>query len=323
MQDAQDISADVNISVVIPLFNEEGSLPELTERLHKVLSTLANERYEILYIDDGSTDSSLTILEREAAADNRVKVLSFQRNLGKSSALDIGFRHAQGEFVITMDADLQDDPDELPNLIGKLKDGYDLVSGWKKKRYDPISKTLPSKLFNYVTSKASGIRLHDFNCGLKAYRKAVVKALRVYGEMHRYLPALAHWMGFRVTELPVTHHARQHGVSKFGASRFVKGYLDLLTVLFTTRFAKRPLHLFGTSGSLLCVSGFLILAYLTIGWLLDSLYFANHVPLTLFGILLIIVGIQLVVMGLLGELVVRNTMEAQTEYIMKKEINIS
>ncbi len=313
----------IMISVVIPLYNEEGSLPELTERLHSVLASLAQGRYEILYIDDGSTDTSLQILTKEATNDNRVKVLSFQRNQGKSSALDIGFRHAQGEFVITMDADLQDDPDELPNLIAKLREGYDLVSGWKKKRYDPISKTLPSKLFNYVTSKASGIRLHDFNCGLKAYRQAVVKALRVYGEMHRYLPALAHWMGFRVTELPVTHHARQHGVSKFGASRFVKGYLDLLTVLFTTRFAKRPLHLFGTSGSLLCLSGFLILAYLTIGWLLDSLYFASHVPLTLFGILLIIVGIQLVIMGLLGELIVRNTLEAQTEYIMKKEINIS
>jgi glycosyltransferase involved in cell wall biosynthesis len=267
---------------------------------------LAGPKYEILYINDGSTDRSGEILEDILATSSRVSTISFRRNLGKSAALAAGFAEAQYGIVITMDADLQDDPHEFVNLIAKLADGYDLVSGWKKKRHDPMSKTGPSKFFNWVTGMFSGIRLHDFNCGLKAYRKEVTDSLQVYGELHRYLPALAYWQGFRVTEIPVTHHPRKFGKSKFGSSRFFKGFLDLMSIVFTNRYGKRPLHLFGTIGTLMAVAGFVIDIWLTIEWALGLTSLSNR-PILLLGLLLILVGVQLISIGLLGEMIVKNS----------------
>ncbi|MES2764876.1 MAG: glycosyltransferase family 2 protein [Bacteroidota bacterium] len=307
-QQRNDRPEPIYISVVIPLLNEEGSLPELAARLETQLQVVAQNAWEVLFIDDGSTDTSFQVIRDLNRRNPRFKAIRFRRNYGKSAALAVGFADARGKYVITMDADLQDDPAEIPALLETLKSGYDLVSGWKKKRYDPISKTLPSKFFNWVTSKASGIKLHDFNCGLKGYRREVVKSLQVYGEMHRYLPALAHWDGFKVTEIPVQHHPRIHGHSKFGASRFLKGFLDLLTVLFTTRYTKRPLHLFGTVGALLALIGFLIDLYLTIEWVLGKTNLSNR-PLAIFGIGLIIVGVQLISIGLIAELIVKNSMQ--------------
>ncbi len=295
------------LSVVVPLYNEAESLPELVPRLEAVAERVAGQAYEIWLVDDGSTDGSFELIRRFHQRNPRVRGIRFRRNYGKSAALAVGFAEAQGQYVVTLDADLQDEPEEIPRLLAKLDEGYDLVSGWKKQRQDPLSKTLPSKLFNAVVSLASGIRLHDFNCGLKAYRREVVKALQIYGEMHRYIPALAHWEGFRVTELPVRHHRRKYGRSKFGASRFIKGFLDLLTVLFTTRFIKRPLHLFGTVGVLFAAVGFLIDAYLAVEWALRRTALSNR-PLLFFGLGLIIVGVQLISLGLLGELIVRGAL---------------
>jgi glycosyltransferase involved in cell wall biosynthesis len=292
------------LSIIVPLYNEVESLPELIPRLEAVAEQVAGSDYEIWLIDDGSKDGSFEVIRSFHERNPRVRGIRFRRNYGKSAALAVGFAEAQGEYIVTIDADLQDEPEEIPRLLAKLEEGYDLVSGWKQHRQDPLSKTLPSRVFNAVVSLASGIRLHDFNCGLKAYRREVVKSLQIYGEMHRYIPALAHWEGFRVTELPVRHHPRKYGHSKFGASRFVKGFLDLLTVLFTTRFLKRPLHLFGTLGVLFAVAGFLIDAYLAVEWALGRTALSNR-PLLFFGLGLIIVGVQLISLGLLGELIVK------------------
>lgn len=299
-----------SISVVVPLLNEEESLPELARQLENVLERVARGKYEVLFIDDGSTDDSYRVIQDIHARNQRFKAIRFRTNHGKSAALAIGFAECTGDIVITMDADLQDDPNEIPSLVAKLEEGYDLVSGWKRKRHDPWHKTVPSKLFNAVTSRMSGIRLHDFNCGLKGYRRAVVENVQVYGEMHRYIPALAHWEGFRVTEIPVQHRARQHGVSKFGMSRFLKGYLDLLTVMFTTRYIKRPLHFFGAVGSLFAVIGFITDFYLVIEWSLGRTSLSNR-PLALFGVAMIIVGVQLISIGLIGELIVKNNLAHQ------------
>lgn len=295
------------LSIVVPLYNEVESLLELIPRLEAVATQVAGSAYEIWLIDDGSTDGSFEVIRRFHARNPRIRGIRFRRNYGKSAALAVGFAEACGEYVVTLDADLQDEPEEIPRLLAKLEEGYDLVSGWKKQRQDPLNKTVPSKIFNAVVSLVSGIRLHDFNCGLKAYRREVVKALQIYGEMHRYIPALAHWEGFRVTELPVRHHPRKYGRSKFGASRFLKGFLDLLTVLFTTRFLKRPLHLFGTLGVLFAVVGFAVDAYLVVEWALQRTVLSNR-PLLFFGLGLIIVGVQLVSLGLLGELIVKSTL---------------
>ncbi len=300
------LAAKLGISVVIPLYNEQDSLRELTAALKQQCMRLAGSKYEILYINDGSTDHSGEILQDILATSSRVSTISFRRNLGKSAALAAGFAEAQYGIVITMDADLQDDPREFVNLIGKLAEGYDLVSGWKKKRHDPMSKTGPSKFFNAVTSFFSGIRLHDFNCGLKAYRKEVTDSLQVYGELHRFLPALAYWQGFRVTEIPVTHHPRKFGKSKFGSSRFFKGFLDLVSVVFTNRYGKRPLHLFGTVGTLMAVAGFVLDIWLTVEWIAGLTSLSNR-PLLLLGLLLILVGVQLISIGLLGEMIVKNS----------------
>lgn len=308
---------DKMVSVVIPLLNEEESIPELAKQLEVVLDRIARGKYEVIFIDDGSTDRSFDVIADLHARNPKFKCIRFRRNYGKSAALAVGFAEVNGDIVITMDADLQDDPNELPALISKLSEGYDLVSGWKRKRHDPWHKTIPSKLFNAVTSRMSGIKLHDFNCGLKAYRREVVDTVQVYGEMHRYIPALAHWEGFRVTEIPVLHHARKYGSSKFGASRFLKGFLDLLTVMFTTRYVKRPLHFFGTVGSLFAIVGFVTDLYLVIEWFMGLTSLSQR-PLALFGIAMIIVGVQLISIGLIGELIVKNSLESQRYSIRER-----
>jgi glycosyltransferase involved in cell wall biosynthesis len=261
-----------------------------------------NIRYEILFIDDGSTDRSFQVLRDLRRNDRRIKAYRFRRNYGKSAALNVGFERSQGSVVITMDADLQDDPAEIPALRRKLDEGYDLVSGWKKVRHDPITKTLPSRFFNFVTRRLTGIKIHDFNCGLKAYRREVVKTVKVYGELHRYVPVLAHWEGFKIGELVVNHRRRRFGKSKFGVGRFWKGFLDLLTVLFTTRYFRRPLHFFGMIGLMTMIGGFGIDTYLIVEWLLGKTWLGNR-PLFLLGTMLIIVGVQFFSIGLLGEMI--------------------
>lgn len=290
----------VQLSVVIPFYNEEGTIIELKERVAASLKS-TNRSFEIIFVDDGSTDNSLKLALELAQEDNDVRVFSFRRNMGKSAALQYGFDRARGKIIFTMDADLQDDPDELPNLLNKLEEGWDLVSGWKTKRKDPISKTIPSKLFNWVTGKVAGIKLHDFNCGLKVYRREVLDEITLYGEMHRFIPVLAHMRGFKVTELPVQHHPRKWGKTKFGFSRFIHGFLDLITVIFLQRFNKRPSHLFGTIGFLFGVTGVLIGLYLTFLKLRGEAI--GHRPLLLFAILLIFVGVQLISLGLLAEMI--------------------
>jgi glycosyltransferase involved in cell wall biosynthesis len=313
-----DYSNQLLISVVIPLLNEEESLPELSLALEQELNKIAAKKWEVLFIDDGSTDESFEVIKQIRNRNNAFKVIRFRRNYGKSAALSVGFNYAKGKVVITMDADLQDDPNEITNLVSKLKEGYDLVSGWKKVRHDPINKTVPSKLFNFVTARVSGIKLHDFNCGLKAYRKEVTKTLQVYGEMHRYLPALAHWEGFKVTEIPVEHHPRRFGKSKFGMSRFFKGFLDLMTIMFTSRFLKRPLHFFGTLGILVTLIGIGIDLWLVIDKYVNMVSMSNR-PLTLFGVALIIVGVQSISLGLIGEMIVKNNVE-NANYSIKDKL---
>ncbi|HOQ48641.1 MAG TPA: glycosyltransferase family 2 protein [Candidatus Kapabacteria bacterium] len=307
------------ISVVIPLYNEEESIPELALQLEKELQELTHGRYEVIFVDDGSTDGSLDYIKQIHRRNKRFRYISFRRNYGKSAALAVGFEAARGKFVATMDADLQDDPAEIKNLAKKMKEGFDLVTGWKQQRKDPISKTIPSKLFNFVTSLVSGIKLHDFNCGLKLYRKSVTDTLQVYGEMHRYLPALAHWEGFRVAEIPVVHHARRYGKSKFGLSRFINGFLDLLTFVFITRFMKRPMHFFGLFGTIFTLIGFAINAYLTVEWFLGNTYLSNR-PLANFGIALIIVGVQFFSIGLVGEMIVKQNFEKTKNYSIKEKL---
>jgi len=293
------------ISVVIPLLNEEDSLAELSQGLEKVFDFLKCN-YEVIFIDDGSTDNSFGKIKEIHRKNTKFKCIKFRRNYGKSAALAKGFRAAKGNIIITMDADLQDDPEEIPELIGVLNTGYDLVSGWKKIRYDPFIKKHTSKLFNYFTSKLSGIKLHDFNCGLKAYKKDVVKSLKIYGEMHRYIPALAYLAGFKVTEKPVKHHARKYGVTKFGASRFVNGFLDLMTVVFTNKYTKRPLHFFGSLGIISFIMGFGISAYLVFLKIFQDLALSDR-PLFLIGIFLIIVGVQFLSLGLIAEMITKSS----------------
>lgn len=303
-------SPNVYLSILIPLFNEEESLVELHAEITSVMKTVKRP-YEILFIDDGSTDHSFKVLEDLHRIDRHVRAIRFRRNFGKSAALAVGFKEARGEFVVTMDADLQDDPREIPNLVAALQPDVDLVSGWKQKRHDPISKTIPSRFFNFVTAKMTGIPIHDFNCGLKAYRREVTKEVQIYGELHRYIPVLAHWAGYRVGEIVVQHHPRKYGHTKFGLSRFFKGFLDLLTVLFTTRYIRRPLHLFGVWGIVSFVVGVLIDGYLSIEWFLGRTALTNR-PLFLVGFLFIIIGIQFISIGLLGEMITRQEPRDQT-----------
>lgn len=302
-----------DITVVVPLYSEEESLAELHAAIVETCEKSSLSR-EILFMDDGSTDNSLRVLQELCRKDPTVHVLSFRKNNGKSAALQTAFRHVKGDIVITMDADLQDDPREIPALLKKLDEGYDLVSGWKKKRHDPLSKTVPSKLFNFVTGRLSGIRLHDFNCGLKAYRREVVEHLNIYGELHRFLPVLAHKQGFRVSEIPVQHHARKHGQTKFGMKRFLSGFLDLITVLYLTGFTRNPLHFFGTLGLGAILLGLAINLYLLFGWI-QRIWIGNR-PLLFLGVLLIVVGVQFFSFGLLAEMMTRQE-EKVREYVLK------
>ncbi|HET9233675.1 MAG TPA: glycosyltransferase family 2 protein [Candidatus Eisenbacteria bacterium] len=292
----------VDVSVVVPAYNEAESLPELVTRVRDVLSGRVHS-WEMLVVDDGSTDATRDVLRSLAAQTPELRYRSFRRNYGKSAALAVGFESARGDRIITMDADLQDDPAEIPALLDALDQGWDLVSGWKRVRHDPMTKTVPSRLFNRVTSAVSGIRLHDFNCGLKAYRGEVAHDLPVYGELHRFLPAVAHWRGYRVTEIPVRHHPRRHGTSKFGSSRFVNGFLDLLTVTFVHSGRQSPLHVFGRIGLWLGLIGGGIFTGFVVSWILGNPIRTR--PIFFIALILIILAIQFISLGLLGELVVK------------------
>jgi len=309
----------MDISVVIPLYNEEESLPELAEWIHRVC-TEAELSYEIIFIDDGSTDDSWNVVEKLNTKHENCRGIKFRRNYGKSAALHTGFGMAEGDVVFTMDADLQDSPDEIPELHRMIKEEkFDLVSGWKKKRRDPLGKTLPSKLFNRTTRTLSGIKLHDFNCGLKAYRKAVVKNIEVYGEMHRYIPVIAKWAGFKnIGEKIVVHRPRKYGITKFGMERIVKGYLDLLSITFISKFGKRPMHLFGTLGTLLFFIGLVIGIYLTAAKYFYSVYKMTERPLFYLGLLAMVIGSQLFVTGFIAEMISRNSSDRNT-YQVEKE----
>jgi glycosyltransferase involved in cell wall biosynthesis len=315
----------MKISVVVPLFNEEESLSELCVWIDKVMQ--ANDfTYEVLLIDDGSKDNSWEIVENISSENHNIKGVKFRRNYGKSAALNVGFSKAKGDVVITMDADLQDSPDEIPDLYNKITfENYDLVSGWKKKRYDPITKTFPTKLFNWAARRASGIYLHDFNCGLKSYRNTVVKSIEVHGEMHRYIPVLVKWAGFsNITEQVVSHQRRKYGVTKFGLERFVNGFLDLLTITFVSRFGKKPMHFFGVLGSLMFMLGFCLFAYIggsKLYFMLNSLPATNIAEMSGFYIALtsMIIGVQLFLSGFIAEMISRNSYDKHN-YQVEKEI---
>jgi glycosyltransferase involved in cell wall biosynthesis len=315
----------MDISVVIPLYNEDESLPELTSWIAKVMDE-HNFSYELMFIDDGSTDNSWVVIEQLKLQFPSVKAIKFRRNYGKSAALNVAFEAAQGDVIITMDADLQDSPDEIPELYRRLKEEkFDIISGWKKKRYDPITKTIPTKLFNAATRKMSGIKLNDFNCGLKAYRKDVIKTIEVYGEMHRYIPVIAKWAGFnRIGEQVVEHRARKYGVTKFGLSRFINGFLDLLSIFFVGKFGKRPMHFFGLLG----VLSFLLGTIIAIWMIGVKLYHISmnltyrditDQPLFYIALVAIILGSQLFLTGFVAELVTRNAPE-RNQYLIEKEI---
>jgi glycosyltransferase involved in cell wall biosynthesis len=309
---------NIALSIIVPLVNEAQSLLELHGKLSQVLNRL-RVRAEIIFVDDGSTDDSFTKLRQLQQRDRRVRVIQFRRNYGKSAALAAGFARAQGRQIVTMDADLQDDPEEIPHLLHELNKGYDLISGWKKRRHDKFTKRLASKIFNTVTSLMTGVRLHDINCGLKAYRREVTDSVHVYGQLHRYLPVLAQKEGFRIGETEVRHHKRKFGKSKFGLSRYTSGFFDLLTVLFLTRYTRRPLHLFGLAGLTSFLLGFGLSAYLIYERLFHNRYFTNRPILWLLGILLIIIGVQMVSFGLLGEMLAA-TQNQTPNYGIKAEL---
>ena len=300
------------LSIVVPLFNEEESLQPLANEIRKALKPV-NIAYEVILVDDGSMDNSLKIIKDICKPDKRFRYISFRKNYGKSAALQIGFKEATGDVVVTMDADLQDDPNEISGLLKKLEEGYDLVSGWKRKRQDAFIKKSSSRFFNFVTRLMTGIKIHDFNCGLKAYRKEVTDNVKVYGELHRYIPVLAKWDGFRISELIVKHHPRRYGKTKYGISRFFKGFIDI-TVLFSTRYIKRPMHFFGFFGAFAFFVGIIVNGYLSYLWISgESL---SNRPMLFLGILLIIVGVQFFSVGLLGEMLVHNS-KSDKEYIIK------
>lgn len=316
-----------DISVVIPLLNEAESLPELHEWIVRVMQA-NNFSYEVIFIDDGSTDNSWEVINALSSKDTHVKGVRFRRNYGKSAALNVGFEACIGNVVITMDADLQDSPDEIPDLYNLItKEGYQLISGWKQKRYDPISKTIPTKLFNWATRKMSGIHLHDFNCGLKAYHHEVVKSIEVYGEMHRYIPVIAKWAGFKkIGEKVVQHRERKYGTTKFGLERFINGFLDLLSIMFVSKFGKKPMHLFGALGTLMFIIGFGITAYLG-AYKLYHLYIheparlITNQPVFYLALTTMIIGTLLFIAGFLGELIARNS-PTRNLYLIREKIGI-
>jgi len=294
-----------SISVIIPVLDEQESLTELYRQVSQSVQNLSN-KYEIVFVDDGSTDGSVELIEKLAGQDEHVHLIQFFRNYGKAAALSEGFKYATGDIVITMDADLQDDPEEFEALIKKLDEGFDLVTGWKKVRHDPLSKRIPSKLANLVTRVMTGVNVHDMNCGLKVYRKSVVKTLDIYGGRHRYIPALAGQHKFKITELVVNHRPRQFGITKYGGSRLFHGFFDLVTILFLSRYTQQPLHLFGLIGFLSLTIGFLIDLYVIILKYGFGESFQKHMAGLLSGVLLIVVGVQFVSLGLLGELIAKS-----------------
>jgi glycosyltransferase involved in cell wall biosynthesis len=313
----------MDISLVIPLKDEEESLPELSEWISRVMNA-NNYSYEIIFVDDGSTDNSWNIIEELRNKNPNIKGIKFQRNYGKSAGLNEGFRAAQGDVVITMDADLQDSPDEISDLRRMIiEDGYDIVSGWKKKRYDnTLTKNIPSKFYNATTRWMSGIKLHDFNCGLKAYRKNVVKSIEVYGEMHRYTPVLAKWAGFkRIGEKVVTHQARKYGISKFGISRFVNGPLDLASIMFVGKYGKRPMHFFGLLGSIFFIIGIGLSIFLIIKKFIDPESTLTDKPGFYIALTTTIIGVQLFLSGFIGELISRNA-PGRNSYLIEKKVGV-
>ncbi len=299
---------DPDLTIIIPVLDEDESIPELVDRIRSVCDG-AGFSFNVWFVDDGSNDDSWDVIETMHERDARFAGLKLRRNYGKSAALALGFERADWKYVVTMDGDLQDDPAEIPGLIALLETGYDLVSGWKKKRHDPFTKTVPSRFFNFVTRRITGIPLHDFNCGLKAYRREVVKSVRLHGELHRYIPLLAAWQGYtRITEKVVQHHSRKHGRTKFGLERYLRGFLDLLTVSFMTRFASRPMHFFGSLGTLAFIGGILISLWISY----DKMIHGNPIgdrPLLLLGVMLILVGVQMFSVGLIGQMIVLPRME--------------
>ena len=310
----------MDISIVVPLYNEEESLPHLAEWIDRVMREHGFS-YEVIMVDDGSNDGSWRVIEDLRSRNDAYKGVKFRRNYGKSAALNVGFGHAEGDVVITMDADLQDSPDEVPELYHMIKDdGFDLVSGWKKKRYDSkLAKNIPSKFFNWTTRKMSGIKLHDFNCGLKAYRRDVVKSIEVYGEMHRYIPVIAKWAGFsKIGEKVVQHRKREFGVTKFGLNRFVNGYLDLMSIMFMSKFGKQPMHFFGLIGSCSFLLGFIALVVVCSLRLCGRIALTNSVWFYL-SMLFLVLGAMLFLAGFLGELICRNSSTRNT-YLIEKEL---
>ncbi len=307
----------IAFSVVIPLYNEEQSLEELHRRLTDTLATLS-DRFEMIFVDDGSIDNSFAVIKNLHQRDSRVKAVRFRKNFGKSTALSAGFKKARGKIIVTLDADLQDLPEEIPSLLNKLEQGYDLVSGWKKKRKDSLIRKIASRLFNRVTSFFTGVKLHDFNCGLKCYRRELVDELALYGELHRYIPAIANWKGFRVGEVKVGHHPRMHGVSKFGSERYLRGLFDLLTVIMLTKYPEKPLHFFGLLGTILSLSGLAINLYMAV--LRISGKWISNRPLLLLGILLLILGVQFIFFGLMGELIVFSS-QKEKSYTLREQLD--
>lgn len=306
----------LDVSIVIPVYNEEESLPELENEIAKAIGDIFS--YEIIFVDDGSSDTSWAVIQALSKEKKHIYGVSFSHNYGKSMALQAGFERVSGRYVVTMDSDLQDDPNEIPEMIQLLKDGYDLVSGWKKERHDPISKTIPSKFFNFVTRKVAGIDLHDFNCGLKAYRAEVIENIYVYGELHRYIPMLAKKEGFtRITEKVVKHHPRKYGKTKFGLSRFMNGFLDLVTISFVQKYLQRPMHFFGTIGVLFILIGSGINLYIAYIKLVLGQGIGDR-PLLFLGILLLVLGVQLFSTGLLGEMINKNNIETQKPRIREE-----
>ena len=298
-----------SISVIIPTYNEQGSLAELVESLKDVLKS--QKEWEVLFVDDGSTDDSIQLLTEVANNESNFKLIQFHRNYGKSAALAEGFKLAEGEYVITMDADLQDDPHEIPTLISKLEEGYDLVIGWKKDRKDPWTKRFPSKIANFVTGLITGVKVHDMNCGLKIYRRAVVKSIDIYGGRHRYIPALAGQKQFRIAEIPVKHHERQYGVTKYGGSRLFHGFFDLITILFLNRYTQKPLHLFGLFGLSCIALSFLSELYVVFLKIFFDHPFQKHFAMMLFGAMLFVLGLWFFSIGLIGEMVAQTTQDRE------------
>jgi len=308
----------MDYSFIIPVFNEAESLPLLLNSIVKVMGEVEGD-YELIFIDDGSSDNSYKTIQKLHAENHMVRAIKLRRNFGKSCALEEGFKFSQGDIIFTLDADLQDDPNEIPRFLSKIKEGFDLVSGWKKKRKDPyLSKNIPSKIFNFMIRTFSGLKLHDYNCGFKAYKKVVVKQLSLYGGLHRYIPAMVHSMGFNVGEISVAHHRRPFGKSKYGIKRFFHGFFDFLTVIFLTKYLKRPMHFFGLFGGLLALTGFLVCSYLSILWCLGETI--GNRPLLILGVLLMLVGGQLFSTGLIAEMITYGQQQQKSSSIVESFI---